>query len=376
MVLAVGRVFRQSWLAKNIGELNYSCVYIATVFACTLILFQSDLAHARGRIGSVPDCNQNPNAWGCYDDVEEPNDPSADETGEEIEGNISRSDSENDQSLKDEMDYDDSEHMVVEGEPTEFYKTLLEADELDEFFNDERFSDEVRYARAVIRLDTYYREGDGFEIKPGTKFKFALPGAERRLFFLLNGDFDRAINGDDSETEEAGIKNLLEPSEPDDASFALQAFLRATKKLNISIQVGARVRDWTPVGFIGPRYRQTFDMETWLLRITQQARWYTDEGFALRSVFDFEKRFSKKFFLRITPNASWNEEDANVLYGTKAQLFHSLGKDAFMEYQLQVRAETAPIHELESIVARVRYRRTTPWPWLFVEVAPEVAFEN
>jgi hypothetical protein len=266
--------------------------------------------------------------------------------------------------------------MIVEGEPTEFFKTLTAADELDEFFNDERFTDEVRYARALVRLDTYYREGSGFEFDPGTKFRFALPGAERRLFLLLNGDLDRAINGDKSDIEETGIKSLLEPSESEDASFALQAFLRATKKLNISFQVGARVRDWTPVGFIGPRYRQTFDLNSWLVRVTQKARWYTDEGFALRSVFDFEKRFSKNFFLRITPSASWNEEDAKTLYGTKAQLFHALDDNEFLEYQLHVRAETAPIHEIESVVARVRYRRTTPWPWLFVEVAPEIVVKN
>ncbi len=267
------------------------------------------------------------------------------------------------------------EVMIVEGEATRFRRALDNSQAFNEFFSDERFEDEINYTRVRLRANAFFREGQGADLDPQTRVRIRLPGAKRRFNLLLSGDFDDALglNNEEDPLQE-DLKNLLEPEESEDGSLALQTFLAATEQLNISVQTGVRLRNATPVAFIGPRYRQTFDLDPWLLRITQQVRWFSDDGFAIRSALDFERELAPKFQLRITPNADWSQDDEEIAYGVNIRLYHDLGPDHALRYDLTARIETEPVHQADRFIARVRYRRRLLGTWLYGEIAPELAF--
>ncbi len=266
------------------------------------------------------------------------------------------------------------EHIMVEGEPTEFQRALTASSRIDEFFADERFEDEVNFTRLRLRGNTYIREGSGVEFDPKTRFRYAFPYLERRFSVLLSGDFDSAVDADEDHPLQSELKSILEPVDDEDAVLAIQALIAATERYNVSFQTGLRFRDFEPEAFFGPRYRQTIDLEPWLMRLTQQVRWFTDRGFDAESVIDFERQFNQRFFLRVTPRADWSEEDDEFSYGLSSRLVQYLGPRHALTYEIALRAETEPVHTLDRIVTRARYRRRLWGEWLYVEVAPELAF--
>ncbi len=271
-----------------------------------------------------------------------------------------------------------NEHMVVEGQPTQFVKALRQSRRLNQFFEDERFEDEVNFTRIRLRGDAFFREGDAIEFDKGIRLRYSIPWARRRLVLLFSGDVNEN-DDEDNDAVQSELKSVLEPEEDEDAIVALQGFLAATERYNISIQAGGRFSGFNPVGFVGPRYRQTFDFDPWLMRINSRVRWYTDEGFDIRSVVDFERKFGEKFLLRLTPRASWSEEDERITYGFNIRLFHELGPRHVLQYEINSRADTEPTHELRRVTTRVRYRRELFSDWKFInnfflEVAPELAF--
>ncbi|MGF1456521.1 MAG: hypothetical protein ACFB6R_14230 [Alphaproteobacteria bacterium] len=267
------------------------------------------------------------------------------------------------------------EQVIVEGSLTDFEKILTEAMQIDGFFSDaERFEEELRVSRLRVRADAFYRDGTGVDFDFNLRGRFVLPQTDNRLVLLLSGDFDGAL-GDEDNPQQSDIKSLLEPEdEREDGVLAIQGFLAATDRLNISIQAGGRLRGGSPIAFVGPRYRQTFDVgPLGLMRVLVQARWFTDEGFAVRGFVDFDRRLSDRFFLRVTPRADWREEDDGIFYGLDFDLTQEITGQQRLRYQVAMRAATQPEDEIRRVTFRLNYRRRLFWDWFALEVAPEIS---
>ncbi len=266
----------------------------------------------------------------------------------------------------------EDEILTVIDTPSAFERALMQSDLVDNFFSDEREEEEFRISRIRLRGDLFLREGDSLEFDPNVRARYAIPRLNNRLFLVFSGDFDNAFEDDG---QQGDVKSLLEPEdEVDEGIFGLQAIITATDRLNISVQGGARFRDSQPFFFIGPRYRQTFELGNWLTRVVGHVRYFSDEGFNVRSVVDFDRALGRKYLFRVSPQARWSEEDAEVVYGVDLSLTQSLTARDRLRYQVITRFETEPEHQLDRVTLRFRYRREVFRNWLFVEVAPEVAF--
>ncbi len=272
---------------------------------------------------------------------------------------------------------DDMEQLVVEGSQSDFERAMTESMRLNRFFSDpQRFEEEVRVNRLRLRTDGFWRSGFGTDFDFNLRGRFVLPKTDNRLVLLLSGDFDRALGSEDNPLQ-ADIKSLLEPEDDrEDGVLAIQGFLAATERFNISVQAGGRLRGGDPIAFIGPRYRQTFAIDKWAARVLLQSRWFTDEGFALRGFVDFERSFNKRFFLRVTPRADWSEEDDGIFYGVDVDLAQRFSSAAVLRYQVGIQTATEPRHEITQVTLRLNYRRQVWRDWLFLEFAPEVSFPS
>ncbi len=270
---------------------------------------------------------------------------------------------------------DDMEQVIVAGSQTDFEKIMSQTMRNDSFFSDpERFEEELQVSRLRVRADSFYRSGTGIDVDFNLRGRFVFPNTDNRLVLLLSGDFDRAL-GEEDNPQQSDIKSLLEPDdEREDGVLALQGFLAATDRLNVSIQAGGRFRDGGPIAFVGPRYRQTFDIgPLGLMRVLLQARWFTDEGAAVTSFVDFDRRLSDRLFLRVTPRADWSEEEDGFFYGLDMDLAQDFGGEQRLRYQLALRARTQPEDEITRVTFRLNYRRRVLGNWLYMEVAPEIS---
>lgn len=272
-----------------------------------------------------------------------------------------------------EPQFPPSDTIIVEGEMSDFHQAITMAEWLDYFYADERSEEEINYTRIRLRGDIFWEDGEGVQFKPGTNFRISVPGLERRLLLFFSGDLDDGFNdGDPDKTGE----DRLDPEEEGNALLGIQAFLNATRKLNISLRGGIRFRDDTPVLFAGPRYRKLFNLDPWAMRVTAEARWFTDEGVATRGYVDFERHFGRHLFFRITPQFSWSEEDENFEYRANARLYHHLSPGSVLRYDAGIEFDTDGDEQLEEIKFRVGWRRRIYKDWLVMEIAPQVKFRE
>ncbi|MFP3942342.1 MAG: hypothetical protein ACLFWF_00510 [Alphaproteobacteria bacterium] len=258
--------------------------------------------------------------------------------------------------------------IVVEGETSKFNQAVNMGEWLDYFFNDERLEDEINYTRLRFRGDAFFQDGEGVELEPDVDVKLSVPGLERRLVLFLNGDLNDGFDESDDDIDR------LDPEEEENVLLGVQTFLNATRRFNVSIRGGVRFRDGSPVVFAGPRYRKIFNLDPWALRVTAEARWFTDEGLATRGFLDFDRKFSENLFLRLTPGASWSEEEENLKYRFRAFLFHRLSNKSVMRYSALAKFDTDTDDSLVDAMLRVAWRQKIIRDWLVVELAPEVTF--
>jgi hypothetical protein len=258
--------------------------------------------------------------------------------------------------------------IIVEGETSKFNQAVNMGEWLDHFFNDERLEDEINYTRLRFRGDAFFQDGEGVQLKPDVDVKLSLPGLERRLLLFFNGDLNEGF--DDAES---GV-DRLEPDEEENVLLGLQAFFNATRRLNISVRGGLRFRDGSPVLFAGPRYRKIFDLDPWALRVTAEARWFTDEGLATRTFLDLDRKFNNNLFLRITPSLSWSEEEENLQYRGFARLYHRVSNKTVLQYSVFAKFDTDTEGSLVDARLRVAWRQKIIRDWLVIELAPEVTF--
>lgn len=258
--------------------------------------------------------------------------------------------------------------IIVEGEMSKFHQAVTMAEWLDYFFNDERLEDEINYSRLRFRGDAFFQDGEGVELEPDVDVKLSVPGLERRLVLFLNGDLNNGF--DDSELDQ----DRLDPEEEENVLLGLQTFFNATRRLNVSLRGGVRFRDGSPVLFAGPRYREIFNLDPWAMRVTAEVRWFTDEGLATRGLLDFDRRFSENLFFRLSPGASWSEEEENLKYSVRARLYHRLSNSSVLRYSAFAKFDTDTKDSLVNARFRLAYRQKIIRDWLVVELAPEVTF--
>jgi hypothetical protein len=243
---------------------------------------------------------------------------------------------------------------------------------IDAFFSNERYEAELNKTRLRLRFDAFAQEGDGVEFEVEPRLRIVLPGTGRRLSLVAQDTSNREEDADDATGDE--VASDREESVEDDSSVALQLFFESTEKRSLRGQLGVRLSDDTPAGFVGARYRELIDLGSWDLRFRQRLRWYTDTDFRSDSAVDFERSLFQGLFFRTTAGGTWFEEETGYFYNLDFRLFQPLDPKGALEYQWINDFQTSPRNRLEQTKLRVRYRRRVWWDWLVLEIAPEAAF--
>lgn len=182
----------------------------------------------------------------------------------------------------------------------------------------------------------------------------------------------------------------------DGVRSALRLILRATRNLNISLDGGVRVRI-PPTVFARLRFRESVELEEWVVRFTQTIQWeeaFEDNPYQWETVsrLDVERPITSNHFFRTSLQGAWFEGEHGYFVSQRFALIHLLSKRRALIYEWNTLARTGQIVETENdteIVVdpdarfrieetgfRLRYRQTVGWPWLFFEFDPEMAFRR
>ncbi|NIQ93727.1 MAG: hypothetical protein GWN87_05605 [Desulfuromonadales bacterium] len=248
---------------------------------------------------------------------------------------------------------------------------------LDSIFGEERIYEEATETHLQMRGGVVIERSGSLSFEHDLSLKVDLPKTERRvkLVFESEDDDEDPIEGEgDGSTGAEGLQEEVDK----DYSAALQFFIRESRRWNVSVGPGARLR--TPPDFFARiRVRRSQDLgSTWQARLTERLTEFLRIGLESRTTLEFERRTGKEQLFRLSSRVLWREEfqNDNVHLSQGAQLFKRLTKRDSIAYGAAVVWQTKPNLHHQLYVADIRWRRRIHKKWLFVEIKPEARFER
>ena len=208
-------------------------------------------------------------------------------------------------------------------------------------------------------------ENDGQSLGTGIRGKLSLPRTEQRLQIIFGQDDDSTTPVN---TEDQNISLRIRPAGTD-----------SVRQMRFDAGIRKRVGSYQLFG--RARHRLTFDRASrWVLSITNSLHYFTKAKTEYRGQITFDWPLSTRFFFRPTTQIRWYQNNTDkcndgicidqyfTLYERlRQQTTHAIAYDAEFFYRNKP-------GELDDVVLKARYRRTTGRDWLFWEIEPAVHF--
>lgn len=224
----------------------------------------------------------------------------------------------------------------------------------DSFFVDERVEDDAR-AGTLIRWynDFSYSDEDYFKYRTRFKLRFNLPKVTKKLKVVL-----------ESEGEDGPYDLLPETTEDFESQVGVRYDWYAKGRSSFNLKA-------TFHPSIEARYQYTYPFTTSTIgRFTQrvyQKKRITGES----SQLDLEHSFSKKYLLRWTNYANYDDDLKGWEFATGTTFYHYISQEQALSYQASILGSNRPYHYIENTNLSVTYRHNYGRKWFFYEVIPE-----
>ena len=244
---------------------------------------------------------------------------------------------------------------------------------LDSFFQDERSEIEENTSTLRLRLSSFMEDGKGVKGDAQLRLRLVLPELEDKFYILITGEQE---DTDDLENDTFKKTAEIDDTRDRNVNLSLRYFIKKARDMNLSLKVGARVNGFSPVAYGGPRFRISRHAGPWLIRFTQEVKWFSGEGWESDSRFDFEKFLAESLFFRARTEGYWYEEEYGYFYEVNFSIYQVLDEDRAMRYAWNNYFETRPSHRLDQILLGITYRQRFWRKWLYFELSPQLAFRE
>ena len=246
------------------------------------------------------------------------------------------------------------------------------ADWLDTFLGTDRDLEEVNQTRMRLRVDTTQIEGRGTEFQASVQLRLSLPRTQDRLRLFVTGSPDDNFGIEEDPLDEPRAETL--EAERGDGSAGAEYFLLDDLRRNAKLEAGVRFRGGKPAPRVGARYRQSFDVGPWLLRVTERVGLETDIGAESRTTVDFDRVLGESLFFRASTGLGWYEDREGLYLRQGFLLSQRLSERSALTWSWVNDFVTEPVAELDFVRLRVGYRRALWRQWAYWELAPELRF--
>jgi len=246
------------------------------------------------------------------------------------------------------------------------------ATKVDTFFDGENAVEEQAHTRLKLDYASIFSRKDSVADNLGMRARVHLPRLSRRVSLVFEGDDD--VDTLENEPDD-GFDDALDDA-TEDSVVGLQYLQRLNQNLHVKLTGGVRS---DPQVFAGPRIRYRHAItDQWLARIVQDVRWYSKDGWEARTRFDADHILGTKWLWRNTLNLRWREahRDEQGLVTTFGTSFTRMLPNGALRLQWYSQVASASRSQLDETVLAVRYRRQVWRDWLFLEVVPQIGFQE
>ena len=277
--------------------------------------------------------------------------------------------------------YEELDEDLHSDKVTESFEYILNtshrfANWIDHFFDDDRTVGIKNQTRLKLSAWGYWDQDSAHDDSDfNFNIRVKLPRAKKRVQLIITNEPD----DDMANSRSGGV--FPDPQSKDEGTIGLRFFDVIGKKIpgKFSTAVGVGFSSGNPNFRIEPRYIYTHDFNKWSTTFLQKIRWHSENGWRSLTRLDFDRALSKKYFFRSNNEILWEEEEDDFDgFEFRPRLILSRrfsSKQALLlEWNNIVRSE--PDFDLNTTALALRYRRQILRPWLFMEVAPQVAWRN
>jgi hypothetical protein len=244
---------------------------------------------------------------------------------------------------------------------------------MDSFFGNRRYLSEQNQSYVRFRYNAFFEKDSPAYIRPDLQVRIVLPQLRDRWHLVFAGtpkettDFS-AVQAGAPEVETAGTAGEKQ------AVAALDRIFLQSAKQNFSVRTGFRLSNLKPVVVLSPRYRVTFPLDSWTLRLIEELAWTSNVGFANQTTVDLERPLPSGLFFRSSGALLHTEHQVGSAYAVSFVLGQPLSRLRAISYEWVNICQTEPVNELTEVDLRVRYRTRLWRDWLYFEVSPQYRF--
>jgi hypothetical protein len=244
---------------------------------------------------------------------------------------------------------------------------------MDSFFGNRRYQSELNTSYVRFRENVFLQESTPAQVKPDLQVRIVLPQLRDKWHLVFAGTPKE--NTDFSAVQSSGAPADEQPTSGDQrAVAALDRTILQSAQQNFMVRGGFRLSNLKPVVILGPRYRVTFPLDSWTLRLIEEIVWTSNVGFASRSTVDLERPMPHDLFFRSTAELVHAEHQIGSIYAVSFVVGQPLGRARGLQYEWVNIFQTEPANVLTEIDLRVRYRQRLWRDWIYAEIAPQYSF--
>ena len=248
------------------------------------------------------------------------------------------------------------------------------AEQIDDFFLDERFLDEDNQTRVIFRPGMSWEDDGDFDAFARFSVRLRLPKIEKRFNLFISSAAE-----DESDAEHTPLdppNNLPGERNKNGLDTAIQYILKTTREKNIRFQAGLRLSD-EPQVYSGYRFRYFTTLGEHGLRFIHTGRIFSKDLWDFRTSMDVDHKFSQSYLARFTADVAWYDKGEDGFpHGLSLSLYHTPTPDMGFQYQLAQYFVTKPKWRDNESVVRIRYRHRLWRKWFTLEIAPQVTFSR
>jgi len=249
---------------------------------------------------------------------------------------------------------------------------VTSAEKIDSFFKEDTYLVEENTSSLRIRLDTVVTDGQDAEFSINPTLRLVLPYTEKRLHLEIMSSADRDL---DILYEKTPIAlKQFDQTRKESPTATLRYFFTARDDRSISMVTGTRSDDGLLAFYVGPRYRAAIEYCSWRFQFIEWLRWTSDDGIESNTLFDMDLAVTEHFLLRTRLFGDWRNSKDDFFHGIRFLLFQPISKNRALGYEWNNLLTNRPNHRIEEINFRVKYRQRFLRDWLFLELAPQIAF--
>ncbi|KAA3614928.1 MAG: hypothetical protein D8M58_10770 [Calditrichaeota bacterium] len=249
-------------------------------------------------------------------------------------------------------------------------------DRVDRFFSNEHIEEELQTSRIRIKPGIQWSEKGQLNYPIPIRLNLVLPRLQNRWQVFLSSIPD---NDDDQEPDLNDYTNdqpVLDDDRKSSSLLGIQFAPVTELEQHLKFITGLKIRIDEINAFALSRFRYSYNVGQWNLRLVQTAFFFADNGFGEKTQFESGRPLGEDTIFRTRSSATWSEQSKGVDLKQVFFLRHFTTRNNVLGVYWRIGGQTRPRTVINGHTFALEFRSKLWGEWLFLEISPQALFQR